>query len=103
MLEQSLHYHNFWLFELKSSPTLKNIQQNYRCYTPDTINLGFRRKFNPLMQGVNFADYLERGCAPEKQKNKGIGSIQKDGEKVNAICYTPDISGLIYLKKCISM
>ena len=32
-----------------------------------------------------------------------LGSIQKDGEKVNTMCYTPDISGLLSLKKCIPM
>ena len=29
---------------------------------------GSVRKFNPLMKQLNFADYLEWGCVPGKQK-----------------------------------
>ena len=39
----------------------------------------------------------------ENRKIKVLGSIQKDGEKVNSMCYTPDISGLLNLKKHIPM
>ena len=40
-------------------------------------------------------------CSWKTEKIKVLGSIQKDGEKVNTMCYTPDISGLLNLKKHI--
>ena len=58
------------------------------------------------MQQVNFADYFEWGYVSEKQNNRKIkvlGSIQKGVEKVNTMCYTPNINGLLNLKKCIPM
>ena len=39
----------------------------------------------------------------ENRKIYLLGSIQKDGEKVNTMCYTPDIIGLLNLEKCIPM
>ena len=42
----------------------------------------------------------------ENRKIKVLGSIQKDCERVNTMCYTrntPDISGLLNLKKRIPM
>ena len=33
----------------------------------------------------------------------GVYAVVKDGEKVNTMCYTPDISGLLKLKKRILM
>ena len=39
----------------------------------------------------------------ENRKIKVFGSIQKDDEKVNTMCYTPDINGLLNLKKSIPM
>ena len=47
------------------------------------------------MQQVNFADYLEWGCVLGKHKNIDLGSIQKDGDKVNTMCYTPDIKWVV--------
>ena len=39
----------------------------------------------------------------ENTKILVLGSIQKNGEKVNTMCYTPDISGLLILKKHLPM
>ena len=39
-----------------------------------------------------------------KNRKVGVlGSIWRNGEKVNTMCYTPDIRGLLNLKKYIPM
>ena len=48
------------------------------------------------MHQVNFAYYLGWSSVSEKQKNMSIGQhIERDDEKVNTVCYTPDIRGLL--------
>ena len=42
-------------------------------------------------------------CPWKTEKIWVLGSIQKDGEKVNTMCYTLDIRGLLNLKKRIPM
>ena len=39
----------------------------------------------------------------ENTKIQDLGIIQKDGEELNTMCCTPDISGLLHLKKRIPM
>ena len=55
------------------------------------------------MHQVNFADYLGWVSVSEKQKSRSIRQHIVNGEKVNTMCYTPDIRGLLNLKKYIPM
>ena len=76
LLGQCLNYHNILLLWAKIMYFITYTEEHatkLQVLHSWHHKSGSVRKFNPLMQQVNFADYLEWGCVPGKQKNIGIG------------------------------